>query len=97
MRDDVTDEVCIPHNVEVKTPVLVDAACQWLDVSSYFLACNEGVLQILLKESGLFEEALAHMSRGIFQSFESTGKVVNLHRERLALFAAALFLSCAFM
>lgn len=49
------------------------------------------MLKVLLQELYLLEKGFAYLHGSVFQRVQSLGQIINLHRERLVLLAAALF------
>src|SRR5216684_1747767 len=95
MRNDIADNVRVSHDVEVETPTPVHPGLPEILGFIVFLGLKGRMTEIQHKEPNLLEEGLAHAGRRIFQGLLSARKIINPHRERLAVFATALFLRLA--
>src|SRR5260370_32378196 len=97
MRNDVADYAGVTNNVEVETPLAVHPGLPDILGFVVLLGAEGWMIKTLGEELDLFEESLTRFWWRFFQGRQRTRQVVDLHRERLAFLAAALFLSSDFM
>src|ERR1035441_8693870 len=97
VRDNIHDVISVVQDEEIKPPILIDAGLPNVLALIVFLGAQRRVPQILFQQPHLFEQRLANAGRKEMQRLAGPRGAVGLHRERLALGAIGLFLTCAFM
>jgi hypothetical protein len=83
MGDELEDAVGVVNDYEIKTPILVDPGLPSILRFIVFLGAKRWVMEVLLKESDLFEESLANCRGSVFESLGHCIAVLDRRRARL--------------
>src|ERR1700675_516824 len=88
MWNDICNQVCVAGNLEVKSPILVDAGLPQILHAAVFLRSQRWMMQVLLKKRSLLEKSFLHGSRCFGKVPGGTRRVLNIHRPSALRFGA---------
>jgi hypothetical protein len=76
MRDDVPDYVCVADNIEIETPIPVDAGLPDVVFLVVFFGFERRMAKVQFEELHLLEKRFADRSRSVFQGVKRFGQII---------------------